>query len=914
MVMNRFDRTDRKKKGAWESFTPVSPLPINMKCKSEVRTVMSRVRRRIHNTLNSERGTLNFSMAALIAVLALVMVFGSAGESDAVLVKQNGWTHVETLTGTWGPSNVDQTTSSTFTAGGGSNRLLVCGFTGHNAQGNNYWQFSQNGGNPYLTFGGTSFTQIDRTAAATNARTHVWLGYILEASIPGGAQTLRARFTVDGGSDDVVAIKFFCATFSGVDQASPISFNVNEISSAYDAAEPTPTINFGSTDMPIALFGMTVNNTGGGATFTPAAWDNADKVVDNGTNTNYYGAALVRSTGATGPETITPTWPANARGGVVAAAIAELACTDSVASNLQITVPSSDGTTVNRTVTITATADEAMDNMTVTVAGSSACNVSSASMSGSGPYTYSWDTSACGTASAENPITITVNGDDPECGNPQQDQYTNITIDNRGPFYTLASCGDCHKYPPDDTATRGVPTTTGAVVGDHQKHQFVCSTCHIAPATETSADFAHRDKMITMATSGGAGTEIRGGYYDKSGNDNYNAPDDEWASTNLVTTSTCWNVGCHGTSSETPQWGVGTVTCQNCHGGATDAGDGAPTRREVISEFVGTDQASNYGHLAYDVSSAPNDTLRADCSQCHTEPITNHINNTLDDGRGVGTIINDPPSTAFCLDCHKSGVSAPFADGITPPDIDSTLWSTGTTAGTYGWQSHRDDVTACTDCHGDGSGNTVVHGGSVDNLMKLATQRATCFQNINGGCHNTGSGNAPIQAEIESAATATGGVHSIWGTTTPGSAKLQLTPQSSPACSFDCSNALFVRGWTTASTMVCADCHSQDGSSGGVRGPHGSSYNYILKGADQSAITTATSGRTLGTPRPGTMTWTAFNRENLCINCHASDIYGYGSNTGNEGSNGVLSAHRHGSGADGWWSGNCGEYELPCRG
>lgn len=53
------------------------------------------------------------------------------------------------------------------------------------------------------------------------------------------------------------------------------------------------------------------------------------------------------------------------------------------------------------------------------------------------------------------------------------------------------SCGSCHGYPPIDGTRSGA---SGAFVGDHNAHVVkvgaVCSVCHVAPATTTSADFA----------------------------------------------------------------------------------------------------------------------------------------------------------------------------------------------------------------------------------------------------------------------------------------------------------------------------------------------------------------------------------------------------------------------------------------
>lgn len=66
--------------------------------------------------------------------------------------------------------------------------------------------------------------------------------------------------------------------------------------------------------------------------------------------------------------------------------------------------------------------------------------------------------------------------------------------------------------------------------------------------------------------------------------------------------------------------------------------------------------------------------------------------------------------------------------------------------------------------------------------------------------------------------------------------------------------ASFTRGWTAESLTYCSDCHASDDTT--VRGPHGSSYRYILKKAS-----TASAARRTMTP------------DELCFDCHQYDVY-----------------------------------------
>lgn len=440
----------------------------------------------------------------------------------------------------------------------------------------------------------------------------------------------------------------------------------------------------------------------------------------------------------------------------------------------------------------------------------------------------------------------------------------------------ITSCGGCHAYPPTDGTRSGA---TGAFVGSHQAHNVVCLTCHVAPATETSADYAHRNGQINMKVGA---TAISNGYYDKDASNSYSAADATFAQSNTPTTATCKTIACHG-GSNTPQWGVGTVTCSTCHSSAMDAGDGAPTRRAVFGEF----QNNSIGHMQYNVSAAANATVKADCTKCHAESTSLHANNTLDNGRTGnpgGATIAQPPVAAFCLDCHKSGATnnSFSTQSRTSPNIDGSGWTTGTTAksGTgnvIGMQSHRVAAAGgCADCHGDGAGNARVHGGTVNNLMLRATQYQTCFNGTSTACHGSSSTITNTGARIQLAASVTGGMHPIFGAAvTPKSATLRRATLGTTTAT-DGGDDLLIRGWLPSSTMVCSDCHSQNGTTG-VRGPHGSAYTYILKGYDNTAVTTATSGRTLGTPYvSGVLTLDANNQENICLNCHAADIYGDG--------------------------------------
>ncbi len=489
------------------------------------------------------------------------------------------------------------------------------------------------------------------------------------------------------------------------------------------------------------------------------------------------------------------------------------------------------------------------------------------------------------------------------------------------------TCYKCHgtqangnNAPPVDT--NGDTAATDPQVGAHQAHlqatdnyssPIACNECHTVPTNVF--DTGHIDSALpaeltfgTLATTNGATPSYTGG--------------------------TCSNTYCHDEANFKNAWGTGTpptwndttyiqgtsADCSQCHGyppggghpanatnctschshvNSTNDGFTDPTlhvnglvegggdclgchldsqqgtsRRAVRGDFLKTSH-----HVA---TGAPTDVLT--CEACHgdlltdqghpgtatTDPITQ-----VEDADTAGTYYSIDPSTAdanlatFCLSCHDADGAArlganatqPFADSgdtTTPPNINLAWTNT---------VNHSANAT-CNDCHGDNNaaGTSLdptynLHGSSNAKLLREATEYDTC---VTSGCHGSG-GSATTDMTVE--------LSGIYGKHPIGSA---VTPKSG-FLSQDTAGDLFVNGWMYNSVAQCSDCHgmNQAGSNNvGPRGPHGSAYTYMLRGVDTS-INTVTSGRTYGTVQNSSMTGT-YTRENFCVNCHASDIYGDG--------------------------------------
>jgi predicted CXXCH cytochrome family protein len=105
--------------------------------------------------------------------------------------------------------------------------------------------------------------------------------------------------------------------------------------------------------------------------------------------------------------------------------------------------------------------------------------------------------------------------------------------------------------------------------------------------------------------------------------------------------------------------------------------------------------------------------------------------------------------------------------------------------------------------------------------------------------------------------------HSSWTTQPPGQSNLaaltnpanaSFHPIQAPGKNPAIDPAAFVNGYTAQSMVLCTDCHSSDDRS--IRGPHGSSYPYLLKKPSATTLTA----------QPATP-------EDLCFECHSFATY-----------------------------------------
>lgn len=259
---------------------------------------------------------------------------------------------------------------------------------------------------------------------------------------------------------------------------------------------------------------------------------------------------------------------------------------------------------------------------------------------------YDWDTTAI---TGPQAATVAARATDTDCMNVATSPTRIVTIDNTGPSTTLNDCGGCHDYPPSD-GNRDY--SAGTVVGDHQAHSaYTCNYCHQVPPDESSANFAHRNRMIdTKSGNIGRADLSDDGLYSRGVS---------FAQSKAPTTGTCTLVDCHN-NAVTPQWGVGTTSCSTCH--------------TALPPTSGAHAAH------YTAKGWPADT--SNCSVCHPNNALGH-SNVADSSVEVNLSLGYAGAGGSCstpggLGCHN--------DYATP------AWSDGTVD--------------CTSCHTAGGGHT----------------------------------------------------------------------------------------------------------------------------------------------------------------------------------------------------------------
>lgn len=435
-------------------------------------------------------------------------------------------------------------------------------------------------------------------------------------------------------------------------------------------------------------------------------------------------------------------------------------CTDSDPATA-VTITPASSATVGATVTvqgaITGEGAPGTGSAAVTITGSDACNATAQAMtwnSGASVWEYSWDTSACGTAAPDTGVSVSITYTDPDCSGAVvvNNTSTNITIDNFDAS-AMPSCAGCHGYGATFTDGTARNNPAGTFPGSHNTHvatySKVCSVCHTAPATETSADFKHRNETVQIASPING---LAGSTYSKTSFTQTNA---------AFSGGFCSNTYCHsnGTSvisgsipaNSSATWG-GATTCLSCHGvGGGD--DGRPNYAN------NTPKRNTHGDgVSYGVTHKA-----TECDVCHTgvtgtagaytiSDTTTHNNGAYNiqgalgytQATGVCATPGCHGSAAWggaaltCVECHNSAVNSPIAQGLGGPSTRSAV------VGEFGlaWghkKTGRGAVTVsdCIVCHLEGvfatqAKSATYHGDGYIDLRDPDVAGETRITNIAG--------------------------------------------------------------------------------------------------------------------------------------------------------------------------------------
>jgi predicted CXXCH cytochrome family protein len=307
--------------------------------------------------------------------------------------------------------------------------------------------------------------------------------------------------------------------------------------------------------------------------------------------------------------------------------------------------------------------------------------------------------------------------------------------------------------------------------------------------------------------------------------------------------------------------------CDRCHDTPWSAGSYGGT-----DLYMGSSHAAGPGTIWPGPSPPPRTEAGAagKCLNCH-DP------HGWTDGSGLIPMLAIGREEGLCLTCHDGSpattnigidIAKPYAhpvslvSGIHTGPMESTPQDFGVNPAN---KRHAE----CADCH-DPHVATVDRGGipAAPELprVNLGVSRVLV--------QNGGPGAPPAFVFVPGSDTLTAPraeyqlcfkCHSSWTNQPTGQTDLALAlnpanasyhPVEAPGRNLGIQPNAFVPGWSASSLTRCGDCHGSD-FPGSPRGPHGSSYRYILKQPYEASS------------QPRRMT-----SDEMCFACHSYDVYG----------------------------------------
>ncbi|WP_295021449.1 cytochrome c3 family protein [Sulfurimonas sp.] len=422
------------------------------------------------------------------------------------------------------------------------------------------------------------------------------------------------------------------------------------------------------------------------------------------------------------------------------------------------------------------------------------------------------------------------------------------------------------------SGTRGIEllVTPGAAIKlyTYSGKQYVeCSSCH-DPHTETkkflrySAGGSHGANVYGTCTSchdkanwaTGAHATVTNSYTDATVNAAYETstvsslgcvnchkPHNGEGKPYLlrkVEENTCFQGAGSGTTSTVPCHGTGgakdiQTSLQRMYSHPTDLISGQHSNLDVL---YGTGVVSDGGGAI-----TWNTNKHAECTDCHN-PHQAKAGSHIDPPDGVNTMYPSAPTNLI----SKSG---PLRGAIgVEPTWPATGWTQPTSFTTL--ESATYEYQVCLKCHSQwalGSSATPVSSQTITKTGEPATDQAWEFNPKNKSAH-------PIVMSHEAM--------KIYG----GNAAKNPAAEGRYADSL--TSAYLKTPWSNNpgnNTMYCSDCHGADEQTSDPRGPHGSSYKYMLKGRGN-----------YWPYKPNGQLWgiddtTVDNPDLFCQNCHRTE-------------------------------------------
>ncbi|RMF98190.1 MAG: hypothetical protein D6734_00705 [Candidatus Schekmanbacteria bacterium] len=256
--------------------------------------------------------------------------------------------------------------------------------------------------------------------------------------------------------------------------------------------------------------------------------------------------------------------------------------------------------------------------------------------------------------------------------------------------------------------------------------------------------------------------------------------------------------------------------CVNCHSphGYED-GNGL-----IPSQLIKREE--NLCLTCHDSNGPASTDIQTDISKTYRHPASDYTGRHSEDEDGTASNYGTSPSNnrhAECVDCHNPHIAAADTSPPSAPTMPLSLKGVGRVKVSNGSAGTTPSFTYV----------------SPSNNSTPLREYQICFK-----CHSSWTSQPSGQPDLSVK----------FNTNNP-----SYHPVEAQGKNLNINPNAFVNGWSDTDLMYCSDCHGSD--SGTANGPHGSTYNFILK----NNYVQSTAKRTMSS-------------NEICFNCHRYDTYG----------------------------------------